>query len=201
MCETDIALAVLLLLGPMWLGEQAVVKSSLRNCQSFLRTTFRRGLASDEKEGQLSIPISSSGRHGRRRSIRKPRNDPSSSTAGATAGEEDLPGSSRSKRSVRFHSTPIELRRGVRRSRSVRPLLPPAADQEADPSPLVAAEAPFSAVQPTLSGCRRAVASTLRQSRSKLILARGTKIGTSARVRRASATTASFMASFTVVSQ
>jgi hypothetical protein len=211
MCETDIALAVLLLFGPMWLGEQAVVKSSLKICQSFLGTVLR-GLTGDVQDGQLVSPTSFP--DGRRSigSIGVPRRDPSSSpVAAVTPGKDDLSGSSRSRKSVRFHSSPpVELRRGFRRARAERPSSPPPPTSQDEPAttapPSPAATATHS-VQPTLSGCRRTVAASLRQSRPR-ILARRAKVGTVDNCHTDSASsatttstttttsTSSFMASF-----
>jgi hypothetical protein len=194
MCETDIALlAVLLLFDPIWWGDQAVVKSSLTICQSLLNTV--RGGRAREDRG-TALPVASSDRDDGQRSIEKPRRERRATEEAADA----LSGESRTKRSVRFRGPPIELRRGFRHRPSPSPR---DADHEGDPTtttPLAAKALP-SVVQPTLNGCRRAVASTLRQSRPNVIARRATHGSSSVnntRATTASATTSSFMASFQV---
>jgi hypothetical protein len=192
MCETDIALlAFLLLFDPIWLGDQAVVKSSLTICQSLLNTV-RRGRAREDRG--KAPPVASSDPDDGQRSIENPRRGRRATGEAADA----LSGESRTKRSVRFRGPPIELRRGFRQ----RPTPSPRdADHEGAPSRTAAAKGSPSVVQPTLSGCRRAVASTLRQSRPKVIARRAThgiSSGNNTSATTASATTSSFMSSFKV---
>jgi hypothetical protein len=182
MDEADIALAFLFWFDPIWLGDLALFRAS----RNTLLNTVRRGRASADAGGERCDGGSSN--------LQLPRKQPR-----ATETTDDLSGGARAKRSVRFCSPPIELRRGFRE----RPSPTPHADHRGDPSLMTAtpsaAKTSPSVVQSSLSGCRRAVASTLRRRRPRMIASRvkrgSSDCGNSA-TPPASTTTSSFMASF-----